>query len=384
MSLLHRVYAFKGIGFSCYLWRECFGADSFSNEHTVTYGKVGANGTSKTKVFADEAAALKDAQKQIRTKKGKGYKEATAKAHIIRDSYTLVGKPITAFGAKMNPATAVKVASGYDENVKVVNKLGKLAKQANIGELDTLVIGAWQDAHDPVSTQIQEKLIELKDKFSGLKHLFIGDMDSEECEMSWIVQANYSNFYQHFPALETFGVRGGESLELGKIDLPNLKNLIIETGGLSDGVVSDIAASNLENLEHLELWLGTENYGCTIKIEDLMPLLNGKYPKLKYLGLKNYYQQDALAGALQGASILETIETLDLSMGTLTDKGAEALYNNDALLNLKHINCRHHYITDKWEQQLKEKFAAQNINLRDGEEADEYDDEVYYYVEIGE
>ena len=153
---------------------------------------------------------------------------------------------------------------------------------------------------------------------------------------------------------------------------------------MSDGVVSDIAASNLGNLEHLELWLGTENYGCTIKIEDLMPLLNGKYPKLKYLGLKNYYQQDALAGALQGASILETIETLDLSMGTLTDKGAEALYNNDALLNLKHINCRHHYITDKWERQLKEKFAAQNINLIDGEEADEYDDEVYYYVEIGE
>lgn len=354
------------------------------NEHTVTYGKVGANGTSKTKVFADEAKALKDAQKLIRVKKGKGYKEATAKAHVVRDDYTLMGKPITTFGSTMNPSTAVKVLSGYDEKLKVVNKLDKLAKQANIGELDTLVIGAWQDAHDPVSTHIQDKLIELKAAFSGLKHLFIGDMNSEECEMSWIVQANYNNFYQHFPALETFGVRGGESLELGKIDLPNLKNLIIETGGLKDGVISDIAASNLEGLEYLELWLGTENYGCTIKIEDLMPILNGNYPNLKYLGLKNYYQQDALAGALQGASILGTLETLDLSMGTLTDKGAEALYNNDALLNLKHINCRYHFITDKWQKQLKEKFAAQNINLGDAEEADEYDDEVYYYVEIGE
>ncbi len=354
------------------------------NEHTVTYGRVGANGTSKTKVFADEAKALKDAQKLIRVKKGKGYIEATAKSHIVRDSYTLVGKPVTDFGSTMNPATAVKVLSGYDEKLKVVNKLDKLAKQPNIGEMDTLVIGAWQDAHDPISTQILDKLVELKDTFSGLKHLFIGDMDSEECEMSWIVQANYTNFYQHFPALETFGVRGGESLKLGKIDLPNLKNLIIETGGLNSEVISDIVESNLENLEHLEIWLGTDDYGCTIKPEDLTPIINGNYPNLKYLGLKNYHLQNDLAAALQEASILKTIETLDLSMGTLTDKGAEALYNNDALLELKHINCRYHFISDKWQKQLKEKFATQNINLRDAEEADEYDDEVYYYVEIGE
>jgi len=153
---------------------------------------------------------------------------------------------------------------------------------------------------------------------------------------------------------------------------------------LNDEVLSDIVTSNLAHLEHLEIWLGTDDYGCTIKIEDLKPLINGNYPKLKYLGLKNYYQQDALADALQGASILATIETLDLSMGTLTDKGAEALCNNNALLNLKHLNCRRHFITDKWQQQLTEKFTTQNINLGDAEVGDEYDDEVYYYVEIGE
>ncbi len=354
------------------------------NEHTVTYGRVGTNGTSKTKTFADTAAALKDAQKLIKAKQKKGYKEAAAKAQIIRDSYTLAGKPIKDFGSTINPATAIKVFSDYDEESKVVNKLDKLAKLSNIGEMDTLVIGAWQDAHDPISTQILEKLIELKDTFAGLKHLFIGDMESEDCEMSWIIQADYTNFYQHFPALETLGIRGGTDLVLGKIDLPNLKNLIIETGGLNDDVLSDIVTSNLAHLEHLEIWLGTDDYGCTITIEDLKPLLNGNYPKLKYLGLKNYHQQDALADALQGASILATIETLDLSMGTLTDKGAEALFNNEALLNLKHLNCRRHFITDKWQEQLTKKFAGQNINLVDAEQADEYDDEVYYYVEIGE
>ncbi len=81
---------------------------------------------------------------------------------------------------------------------------------------------------------------------------------------------------------------------------------------------------------------------------------------------------------------MQTLETLDLSMGTLTDKGAEALYNNNALMELKHINCRYHFISNKWQKQLKEKFSAQNINLTDAEEPDKYNDEVYYYVEIGE
>jgi len=355
------------------------------NEHTVTYGKVGTNGTTKTKSFADEAAALKSAQKLIKAKEKKGYTEAKAKAQVVRGSYTLVGKPITNFGATMNPATAVKVLSGYDEKSSVVSKLDKLAKLANIGEMDTLVIGAWQNERGAGADQILDKLIELKDTFSGVKHLFVGDMNSEECEMSWIEQANYTNFYQHFPALETLGVRGRQGLKLGKIDLPNLKNLIIETGGLKDEILSDIITSNLDKLEHLEIWLGTNDYGCNIDIEDLMPILNGNYPNLKYLGLKNYYQQDALAGALQGASILATIETLDVSMGTLTDKGAEALFNNEALLNLKHLNCRRHFLTDKWQKQLKEKFVAQNINLEDAEEPYIYrDGDIHYYVEIGE
>lgn len=352
-------------------------------EHTITFGLVGRNGQSKTKVFADEGEALKNAQKLILAVKEKGYKDA-AKVHIVRDNYVFANKPIKDFGSIMNPTTAVKVLSGYDDKLKVVDKLDKLAKLPNIGEMDTLVIGVWQEAYDLDAYEILEKLIELKDTFSGLKHLFIGDMNAEECEMSWIAQANYSNFHPHFPALETFGVRGGTELKLGEINLPNLKNLIIESGGLDKEIISDIVKSNLENLEHLEIWLGTENYGCTIKAEDLLPILNGNYPNLKYLGLKNYHQQDDLAEALQGASILATIEILDLSMGTLTDKGAAALHNNEALLNLKYLNCRHHFISDEWEKQLEEKFVAQNINLTDGEDPYQYDEEAYYYVEIGE
>lgn len=43
--------------------------------HTVTYGKIGTDGQSKTKTFESAEKALKDAQKLIKAKKKKGYEE---------------------------------------------------------------------------------------------------------------------------------------------------------------------------------------------------------------------------------------------------------------------------------------------------------------------
>ena len=45
------------------------------NKHTVTYGKIGTEGQTKTKDFADEAAAKKDYEKLVAEKVKKGYKE---------------------------------------------------------------------------------------------------------------------------------------------------------------------------------------------------------------------------------------------------------------------------------------------------------------------
>ena len=355
--------------------------DVQGNTYTVTYGRAGTDGTSKTKEFASPEVALKDAQKMIASKKKKGYVETSAKAVIVRDDHNFVGKPIRKFATSINPSSAVKVLSDYDEASKVSDKLERLAKLPEAQEMDTLIIGTWQDSHDPTLSPIIEKIKELKGAFSGLKHLFVGDMDSEECEMSWIQQVDYSDFYQHYPVLETFGVRTGEGLKLGNIKLPYLKNLIIETGGMNKSILNDVINSDLSSLEHLELWLGTDDYGCDIGMDELKPLLNKTYPNLKYLGLKNYHEQTELAKHLKGAPILNTVETLDISMGILKDEGAEALYNNDDLLKLKHINCRHHFISAAWQKKLKEKFASQNINLADAEEP--YDED-YYYVEIGE
>ena len=46
------------------------------NQVTVTYGKIGTAGQTKTKDYADEAAAQKDMDKQIASKTKKGYQRA--------------------------------------------------------------------------------------------------------------------------------------------------------------------------------------------------------------------------------------------------------------------------------------------------------------------
>ena len=150
-------------------------------------------------------------------------------------------------------------------------------------------------------------------------------------------------------------------------------------------MVQDICDSNLPNLEHLDLWLGNiHGGGGHIEAEDVMPILNGKFPKLKYLGLKNYDKQDELMKALNGTAVLKNLEVLDISMSVLTDEGAKALYDNDDLLRLKHINCRHHYISKEWRDKLKTKFSAQGINLKNAQSPRKINGKKYFFVEIHE
>lgn len=48
------------------------------NAVTVRYGRIGTEGQSQTKTFADADAAAKHAEKQIASKLAKGYREVVA------------------------------------------------------------------------------------------------------------------------------------------------------------------------------------------------------------------------------------------------------------------------------------------------------------------
>jgi hypothetical protein len=106
-----------------------------------------------------------------------------------------------------------------------------------------------------------------RDHLPNLTAIFLGDIIIEENEISWINQSDVSPLFTAYPALEHFRVRGGNGLIVGSIRHERLKSLIIESGGLPAQVVRDVAAATLPALEHLELWLGTEEYGGDAPID---------------------------------------------------------------------------------------------------------------------
>jgi hypothetical protein len=112
------------------------------------------------------------------------------------------------------------------------------------------------------------------------------------------------------------------------------------------GAATKIAAADLPSLERLELWLGDDNYGGGTTVEQLAPLLAGeRKPALRHLGLQNSPIQDELAAAMASAPVVPQLTSLSLSMGTLSDEGAEALLHGQPLTHLRELDLSHHFLS---------------------------------------
>jgi hypothetical protein len=260
-------------------------------------------------------------------------------------------------GLKNASGVAYRVRIGWeesDEGVAWVDRFADLLKDPGAKQLKAFIVGAWEDTSSNDTTSIIEALAAARDTLVSLKHLFFGDIISEECEISWINHGDFSPILEAYPGLEDLTIRGGTGLSLGRARHQNLKSLTIQTGGLPPSVIHDVANADFPNLEHLELWLGEPNYGGDATVEDLAPLLSGaKFPRLKYLGLKDSVIEDEIAGVVANAPIVSRLETLDLSLGQLGDDGARALLSSPAIRKLKRLDLHYHFISDELVKQLQ-------------------------------
>ncbi len=250
------------------------------------------------------------------------------------------------------------------------------------GQIVALVIGDWhQIDNETGAADVIAALAAARDRLPALRALFIGDITSDEFEISWIRQADVTPILTAYPALENLRIRGGEGLALGPVRHDGLRALVIESGGLPASVVRSVCAAEFPNLEHLELWLGSEDYGGDATPQDLAPILSGAvFPRLKYLGLRDCEWADALAAALADAPVLRRIETLDLSLGTLGDEGAVALLSGGNLSGLKRLDIHHHYVSDEVLDGLK--GTGVELNAEDPQDPSENDG--YRYIAVSE
>lgn len=268
----------------------------------------------------------------------------------------------------------------YDDERSMVELLEEFLSKADKPRLEALIIGMWSEPHDTGPNDALEALVKHAAELPALKALFVGDMTYEECEISWIIQGNYQGVLNAFPQLELLRIRGSTSLELPAFSHANLKQLVIECGGLPQEITEALAQSTLPALEHLELWLGTDEYGFSGDVDLYRRAIDKlRTPTLRYLGLRDAEIADQLAPWLAGEAWVASLATLDLSLGTLGDEGAGAmLAQPEHLAKLPRLDLSHHYISEDLQAKLRE--AIPGVVLDDPQEPD--DD--YRYVAVGE
>ena len=269
-----------------------------------------------------------------------------------------------------------------DKDAKTM--IDEILADPELSELEELVIGCWGESWDNGAQPIVDGIVECSDKFSQIKSLFIGDMDYEECEVSWIEQADYGKLWAALPNLEKLTIKGSTNLSLGDIQHENLKSLEIICGGLPTDVLEEVQNAKLPELTKLLLYIGSDNYGFDGDVTQIEQLLaQSQFPKLTYLGIVDSEIQDEVVNAVLNCKYINQIEILDLSLGTLTDKGGQALLEKIAQYpNIKKLDLHHHYLSDDMMKKLE--ALTIDVDMDEQEEADEYGDEVYYYAALTE
>jgi hypothetical protein len=245
---------------------------------------------------------------------------------------------------------------------------------ADVGgeHVTALLVGQWGGAayeHKAPVALLAGKAAALP----NLRALFLGDMESEECEISWIQHDDITPLVEAYPALEILTVRGGEGLSVSPLRLASLHTLVFESGGLPAGVVRAVAQSDLPAVRHLELWLGTGEYGGDSTVEDLADILAGaRLPAITRLGLCDSEIADDVAAAVASAPVVARLEVLDLSMGTLTDRGAQALLAGQPLTHLRELDLEYHFMSTEMMERLRAELAGVRVNVDDRQNEGEF------------
>ena len=274
----------------------------------------------------------------------------------------------------------------YEDGKTAETMVGEILADPEFQNIDKLIIGDWGGAYEDSCQAVLDAIADNADKFSHITSLFVGDMDYEECEISWIIQGDYSRIWEAMPQLKEITVKGSTDLKLGKIKHSNLESLTIICGGLGSDVIKEIEEAELPELKKLLVYIGSENYGFDGDADTVRSLLaNSDFPELEYLGIADSEIQDELTAVVLDCKYIDSITTLDLSCGTITDKGGELLLKKlPELKNLKKLDLSYNYLSDEMKDKLTAAAPGVEMDLSDSQEAEEWDGELWLNAMVTE
>jgi hypothetical protein len=247
-------------------------------------------------------------------------------------------------------AYALRVPKSHSiDDTLFQEKLLAFIQDPNVSQVEVLVIGwcGWKSLR-----MMPSILAENKQYLTNLQAIFLGDIEDSEMMISNVRQGDMGIFLAAYPNLQIlqirasdYGLRFFEGLDDISWRHTSLKSLLIESGGLNRETLEDLERLELPALEYLELWMGREDYGGTSSIKNLMSIISGeKFPKLKYLGLKNCGYTDEVAFELAKSPVIESLLELDLSLGTLGMDGLLALANSPHINELDRLNISRNFV----------------------------------------
>lgn len=273
----------------------------------------------------------------------------------------------------------------YEEQGKDQKDLLKtILSDKELPELEELDIGCWGEMWEDSCQELLDGFVAHKDALSHIKSLCIGDVDFETCEISWIIQGDYSKIWAAFPNLEHLLIKGSTDLVLGDIAHNNLKSLEILCGGLPEDVITSITQSSLPNLECLRLYLGSEDYGFDGDADTIQALLkNSNFPNLHCLAIMDSEIQDDVVKLVLDSDYIKKVNELDFSLGTLTDEaGILLLERLPQYPNIRSLHVDENYLSDSLIQKLH--TLSIEVTADEQKEEDDYDGEIWRYASVTE
>lgn len=276
---------------------------------------------------------------------------------------------------------SVTARTHYDwEGMNVERMLNAVMKSSASRFIETINIGLT-DAEGETSFDREVVAISKTGKRPSVRKVHVGAFEfPDETEISWTDVGSVDKLYPVFPNLEWLKVQGG-GMGLGKLAHDKLETLILHTGGLPADAGASVAKANLPSLKELEIWFGADEYGGEVTPEIIAPLFTGKAtPKLEKLGLMNAEFTNALPALLAGTPLLKQLQQLDLSMGTMTAEGADALLEHaEHFMHLERLSVDDNILTDEPLARLRAKFGDKLVS----NEQKDYEED-WLYVSVGE
>ena len=273
---------------------------------------------------------------------------------------------------------SIRLHSHWDyEGPDMVELLEAILKSSAGDFINEIKVGIL-DAEENDYSEVVDLL--KKHQLPSLKKLHLGDFEyPDDNEISWNMVNDVSPVWAAAPNLEELRLTGAD-IGIGNVEHPNLKRLSLETGGLPAGAINSVMSAKLPALTELEMWFGDEGYGAEGDVSMLKPLLDGElFPSLNSLGLMNSEFQDDIVEALASSAVVKKLKALDLSMGTLVDKGAQFLIDHfDHFKHLDFINLSENFLS----QEICSKLSGLYGDKIDLSEQD--DDLEYIYVSVSE